>query len=42
MNEMPNAFNTQIQSDALASIYHLADEFEDEEYNDDDSDCYCE
>ena len=42
MNEMPNDFDTQIQSDELASIYHLDGEFKDEEYNDDDSDCYCE
>ena len=30
-------FDTQIQSDELASIYHLDDEEED-----DDTDCYCE
>ena len=42
MNEMPNDFDTQIQSDELASVYHLDDEFEDNEYNDDDADCYCE
>lgn len=42
MNEMLNDFDTQIQSDELASIYHLGDEFEDKEYNDDDPDCYCE
>lgn len=34
---MPNDFDTQIQSDELASVYHLDDEFED-----DDADCYCE
>ena len=34
---MPNDFDTQIQSDELASVYHL-----DDEYDDDDSDCYCE
>ena len=44
---MPNDFDTQIQSDELASIHHLDDEFEEDEfednkYNDDDSDCYCE
>ena len=33
---MPNDFDAQIQSDELASIHHLDDEFED------DSDCYCE
>lgn len=34
-------FDTQIQSDELASVYHLDDE-EDDELNDDDADCYCE
>lgn len=37
-------FDTQIQSDELASIYHLDDEEEDddEEFDDNDADCYCE
>lgn len=36
-------FDTQIQSDELASIYHLDDEEDDdEEFDDNDADCYCE
>ena len=36
-------FDTQIQSDELASIYHLDDEEDDdEELDDNDADCYCE
>ena len=42
MKVMFDDFDTQIQSDELASIYHLDDEEDDDELNDNDADCYCE
>ena len=40
---MFNDFDTQIQSDELASLHFFEDTwYDDEEWDDDDADCFCD